>query len=114
MLLHSNVLGIMLSLACFALATTNPSSRRLEVLNDSGMKIIVNWVNPSTGQFVRYSDPYLFNGAKMVVDSFANHSFVFQEVLANETVCSASSSDGRCHASQVKVGEHDGQGEKLL
>lgn len=93
---------------CFAIASTSPLRRHIEILNDSGRKVVVQWINPSTGELVRFSDPYLYNGASLSFDSYINHSFIFQEVLANETACSEIT--GSCRATQMTVRDSDDQG----
>jgi hypothetical protein len=51
--------------------------KHLEILNDSGAKLQVFWINPSTGQQMPFSQVY--NGAHLSVDSFVNHTFVIRQ-----------------------------------
>jgi hypothetical protein len=101
MFLRSLAIGTLSLYFAIASTTTTSLRRHIEILNESGRNVVVHWVHPSTGELVRFSDPYLYNGASLGFDSFVNHSFIFQEVLANETTACSIYHDGSCHATQI-------------
>jgi hypothetical protein len=58
-------------------STTDPIPKHITILNKSGTRLQVLWVSP-TGQQVPFSDVY--NGARMGVDSFVNHTFIVRQM----------------------------------
>lgn len=85
----------------------HPLSRHVEVMNDSGHKIMIHWINPKTGERVRFTEPYLSAGDKVALNSFVNHSFIIEELDTNETTCGSSS----CHPLlQMTVRDNEEQG----
>ena len=61
-------------------STTEFIPKHVEILNESGAKIQVFWIEPSTGRQVPFSDVY--NGAHLNVESFTNHTFVVRQMKA--------------------------------
>jgi len=61
------------------LEVTSPDkSRKIELVNQSGKNLVVNWINPDTGESVPMSGDFN-NGAKTTFDSFVNHTFAIHE-----------------------------------
>jgi 2OG-Fe(II) oxygenase superfamily len=53
-------------------------SRKIELVNESGKNLVVDWINPVTGEQVPL-DVDIPNGAKQVLDSFVNHTLLIHE-----------------------------------
>jgi hypothetical protein len=86
-----------------AIAMANPLSRTIEVVNESGKKLVVDWVHPKTGEVVTLSQA-LENGAKTTLNSYVNHTFLVHEP-SNET-CAAKG----CQVRYITVNENTEQG----
>jgi hypothetical protein len=83
----------------------------VEVMNDSGHKVRIHWVDPKSGELVRFLEPYLYEGESVSFDSFVNHTFLIEEVVGkNETTCK-NANDNSCHFSQMTVTSNEEQGE---
>jgi hypothetical protein len=57
-------------------------ARRLELINESGGKVAVDWVNPVTGETVPIAEP-TDNGQRMAFDSYVHHSFLVRLLEEN-------------------------------
>lgn len=68
--------------------------RRIELHNQSGKNLVVEWVNPKTGRVVTLQ-PTFAPGAKSVFNSFVNHTFAVHEA------------DGVCGGHEEEPHEHD-------
>jgi hypothetical protein len=75
---------------------------------------MIHWVNPSTGERVRFIEPYLSDGATVALNSFVNHSFIIEELAdSNETTATCSNMGHNCnHFQQMTVRENDDQGKE--
>ena len=83
--------------------------RSIRLLNESGLKVEVHWINPTTQETVLMSTPVVYDGATFPLNSFVGHSFQVREVPSDKTgVCS--SEDQTCHAATFTVSENDDQG----
>jgi hypothetical protein len=90
-----------------AIAMANPLSRTIEVVNESGKKLVVDWVHPKTGEVMTLSQG-LENGAKTTLHTYVNHTFLVHEP-SNETC--AAENDGRgCQVRYITVNENTEQG----
>jgi hypothetical protein len=76
-------------------------SQAIEISNDSGQRVVVDWQNPKTGQNIKFSD--LTPGEKIQVDTFPNHTFVLH--FENDTCA-----DQVCRNAVVTVSDRDHQG----
>jgi hypothetical protein len=56
--------------------SSNVIPKHFTLLNKSGAKLQVLWVNPK-GEHVPFSNVY--NGARLAIESFVNHSFVLRQ-----------------------------------
>jgi len=61
------------------------SSRSIQIMNESGRRVVVHWINPDTGEMVLQSDPDVLNGASMDLNSFVGHTFEVRELPAKKT-----------------------------
>jgi hypothetical protein len=57
-------------------------SRKFEVVNKSGKKLVIDWVNPITGQAHTLNKGFA-DGQSTVFDSFVNHTFAIHEPSDN-------------------------------
>jgi hypothetical protein len=90
-----------------AIAVANPLSRTIEVVNESGKKLVVDWRHPKTGEVVTVSEG-LESGAKTTLNSYVNHTFLVYEP-SNET-CAAKNDEGGCQVRYITVNENTEQG----
>ena len=90
-----------------AMAMANPLSRTIEVVNESGKKLVVDWVHPQTGEVMTLSQG-LENGAKATLNSYVNHTLLVHEP-SNET-CNAKNDGGGCQLRYITVNENIEQG----
>lgn len=58
-------------------------SRKLELLNESGERVAVEWISPATGEAFPYWNGQ--DGEKMFLDSYVNHTFVVRSDSRNAT-----------------------------
>lgn len=87
---------------------TTPKSRSFEMLNKSGKKLVVEWVNPLTGEMVPLADSA--NGEHTKFNSFVNHTFAIHE---SQDTCRAGG-EGGCEVRFVTISEQDEQGKNVL
>lgn len=66
-------------------AKLHPLSRRLEVRNEAGEKIAIDWVHPVTGETVSLGEAAAA-GDNISFDSFVNHTFLFRALSDNATI----------------------------
>ncbi|CAJ1930484.1 unnamed protein product [Cylindrotheca closterium] len=75
----SSLVAIMVALA--GIQSVQPKeilARKIEFVNRSGKKLVVEWVNPKTGEVVTIQDE-LGNGEISTLDTFVNHTFAIHE-----------------------------------
>lgn len=82
------------------IATAGTLSKHVEILNRSGGKLQVDWIDPSTKMSVPFSAVY--NGAHLNVDSYINHTFVVRQTKTETK---------ESRIGYVTVTEDDNQGE---
>lgn len=58
--------------------SSGDQSRKIEIVNESGKKLVVDWINPVTGESVPLSQDFA-NGEKQVVQTYVNHTFAVHE-----------------------------------
>jgi hypothetical protein len=90
-------------------SSTDNTSRKLELVNKSGKKLVVDWVDPMTGQAHTLNDGFA-DGQSTVFESFVNHTFAIHEPSNN---C-----DGQnylaCAVQYVTVNDKRNQGKLFL
>ena len=96
--------------AIVGICAADPSGRKIEILNESGRNVVIEWVNPKNGELVTLSQPHLDNGAKISFDSFVNHTFMVHE--PSDGACSSFEEgvDGSCGARFITVSDNAQQG----
>mmetsp|Transcript_2137 Transcript_2137/g.5933 ORF Transcript_2137/g.5933 Transcript_2137/m.5933 type:complete len:474 (-) Transcript_2137:1490-2911(-) len=101
-----------LSTAHVGAAKTRPEGRTIRIVNQSGRKIVVDWVDPSTGDLITVSSPDVDNGKTIAFDSYVDHAFMIHEP-SNGTECTAgsqlSSDDASCIGSMIVVTDDEDQ-----
>jgi hypothetical protein len=87
------------------------SPRSLEIVNESGKKVEIDWVNPSNSQDIKTLS-HLHNGAKLVVESYANHTI---HEPTNESCSIEEQQGGACNnnVSVITVSEDSEQGTTI-
>jgi hypothetical protein len=81
--------------------TVRSNSRRLEVLNDSGDQVVVDWINPATGEAFNYWTGK--DGERMHLDSFVNHTFVVRSQSGENRTATFTMSDHTTSDVQIMV-----------
>jgi hypothetical protein len=92
-------------------ASATSLGRTLEVLNESGEHLIIEWVNPKTGKLVSLSQNGVPDGSKVSYNSFVNHTFIVHRTT-NETCSSIQDRMGACSGQIITVTENQEQGER--
>lgn len=82
-------------------ATTSDSSRKVEIVNESGKKLVVDWINPQSGEVHSLTEDFP-NGAKQVINSFINHTLLIHEPTTSPT-CDVIDED--CGVGYVTISE---------
>ncbi|KAL3816610.1 hypothetical protein ACHAXA_000734 [Cyclostephanos tholiformis] len=69
-------------------AGNDPKSRGINIMNESGRRVEIYWINPDNGSMVLQSTPDILNGASMSLNSFVGHYFEVRELPGKKTgVC---------------------------
>lgn len=84
-------------------------SRAVDIQNESGEGLEVYWLQPGSGEAVRYTD--LENGAKIHFNSFINHTFMLRERGPTSDACNSDNED--CHVNYITVTEDRHQSKCL-
>lgn len=91
---------------CFPVAhSRNLQARQIELINRSGQNVVVDWINPTTGEIVNIQND-LVNGQASFFDSFVNHTFAIHE-LSSESCSDAASLEVK----HITVSENEKQSE---
>ncbi|KAL3927851.1 MAG: hypothetical protein SGBAC_012905 [Bacillariaceae sp.] len=89
-------------------ATNKQTERKINILNDSGSKLAIYWVNPQTKEGVLMTVPDVMHGASFPLNSFVGHDFEVREVPAVSTgLCK--SEDQTCRSTFFTVSPGDEQ-----
>ena len=83
--------------------------RPITILNASGGRVSVHWIDPDTGEKVLQSDPDLLNGAYMPLTSYVNHMFLVRELPGKTGVCAGVR--GQCRIARFTVNPNTDQSE---
>lgn len=94
-----------LVIATVGMCRADPTGRKIEILNDSGRNVVVEWVNPKNGQLVTLSQPHLDNGAKISFDSYVNHTFMIHEPTNGTCSSYEEEAAGSCTAKFITVSD---------
>ncbi len=85
---------------------SHDKSRKIEIINESGKKLVVDWIDPRTGESVPIS-PDFSHGAKQTFDTFVNHTFAIHEPSTSPSCGSMNGDD--CGVQFVTVTENINQ-----
>lgn len=103
--------GYFLSIAAVWTAITfihaSQIPRGINIVNNSGARVEVHWVHPSTGERVLQSSPFIHNGASLHLNSFVTHSFEVREMPGKSGKCLGD--DQTCRLGYFTVNENDDQ-----
>jgi len=80
-------------LICPALAVrySGKPDRQINIVNESGVKIQIHWINPDTDELILQSDPFMHIGASFPLNSFVGHEFQVTELPGKGGVCKGDS-----------------------
>ena len=94
----------------FVRSTADDESRSITIVNESGRRVEVNWINPDDGELVLQSEPDVLHGASFDLNSFVGHDFEVRELAVRKTgVCAG---EGRtCRVDRFTVNSNHDQGE---
>lgn len=103
--------GIALLLIMTALVSAARSpNRSIQMLNDSGSKIDVYWIHPTTKERkIMSSNPVMF-GATFPLQTYVGHEFEMRELPSDKTG-TCHSADQTCRQATFKISENDDQGK---
>ncbi len=88
----------------------NQQGRSINIINESGRRVEIHWINPDDGSFVLQSTPDILNGASMSLNSFVGHRFQVRELPAKKTgVCAGE--DQTCRIDHFTVNSNNDQSE---
>ena len=90
-------------------------SRTLDVVNDSGRRLEVDWVNPYSGEAVLFWSGE--DGQRMSVKSYVNHTFLFRYAIngSNEkSQCAAGMESGECKKETIYTIAEDMQTQTVV
>lgn len=87
-----------------------PAERSIQIMNKSGRRVDIHWVNPDTGAKVLQTTPDLLNGASQDLNSFVTHYFEVKELPAKKTGVCAGENEV-CRVDHFIVNENQNQGE---
>jgi hypothetical protein len=102
---------VLAALAALIFVQGRPVDRAIRLLNESGSKLEVYWVNSQTGDRVLMSTPVVHSGAVMPLNSFVGHEFEIHEVPSTKT---GECKDQTCHSGSFVVSENDDQAVRIL
>ena len=83
------------------MVASDDQSRKVELVNESGKKLVVDWIDPASGEIVPLTEDFP-NGAKKFINSFVNHTLLIHEPTTSPT-CDVSE-DG-CGVGYITVSE---------
>jgi hypothetical protein len=90
-------------------ATNTQTGRSIKILNESGGKVEVYWVHPTSRKTSLMSTPVVFNGASFPLDSFVGHEFEVREVPNAKTGICNTTGDATCHSGNFEVSGNEDQ-----
>jgi hypothetical protein len=79
-------------------------SRAVDIQNESGEKLEMYWLRPDSGEAVKFRD--IDNGAKLVINSFVNHTFMLREGPVSHA---CDGEEENCHVNYITVTEEEKQ-----
>ncbi|KAL3917461.1 MAG: hypothetical protein SGILL_004701 [Bacillariaceae sp.] len=86
-------------------ATRKPQQSTVEIVNDSGKTLVVEWIHPLTGEATKLYNG-LISGESTVFNTYVNHTFALHE---EDCDADADNEIESCPVRFLTVGESDGQ-----
>ena len=91
-------------------AAEDDESRSITIVNESGRRVEINWINPEDGKLALQSDPDVLHGATFDLNSFVGHDFEVRELAVRKTgVCAGEGQT--CRVDHFTVNSNQDQGE---
>ena len=91
-------------------AAEDDESRSITIVNESGRRVEINWINPEDGELELQSDPDVLHGATFDLNSFVGHDFEVRELAVRKTgVCAGEGQT--CRVDHFTVNSNQDQGE---
>jgi hypothetical protein len=94
-------------------AKPKDAKRAIQILNESGRRVDVFWVNPDSGELVKQTEPFVHNGGTLPLESWLTHTFQVRELPSSKTGnCGDPSNEatiGICRMGTFSVNENDAQ-----
>ena len=88
------------------------NNRKIEFVNHSGKRLVMEWVNPKTGDMVPLTETFE-DGSNIAFDSFVNHTFAIHETSSVNETCTTSGSQS-CNIQLITVTDDEQQGKTDL
>mmetsp|Transcript_6293 Transcript_6293/g.10929 ORF Transcript_6293/g.10929 Transcript_6293/m.10929 type:complete len:462 (+) Transcript_6293:254-1639(+) len=83
-------------------------ARSIQIMNESGRRVDVHWINPDTKEMVLQSTPDILNGASQDLNSYVGHTFEVRELAAKKSgVCAGE--DETCRVDHFTVNKNQDQ-----
>jgi hypothetical protein len=99
---------LLFSIVNVIFATTKQPNRSITIQNDAKARVELSWIDPSTGDRIVMSDPYIIPGSDFTLNSFVSHSFEVKELPNTKTgLCFGENST--CQVSFFTVNDHESQ-----
>jgi hypothetical protein len=95
-----------------ATTPSNPQARSINIMNESGRRVEIHWINPDDGSMVLQSTPDVLNGASLTLNSYMGHNFEVRELPAKKTM-ECAGDDKQCRIDRFTVKSTQDQGELL-
>lgn len=87
------------------------TARHLQIVNESGRRVDAFWVNSDTGELVRQTEPFIYNGGSLPLQSYVGHTFELRELPSSKTGKCGDPDDevtiGICRMGTFTVNEND-------
>lgn len=91
-------------------ATNKSTTRGITILNESGSRVEIYWVHPTTREGSLMSTPNIMNGASFPLNSFVGHEFEVRELPSVKSgVCAGE--EQTCRSNYFTVSANDDQSE---
>eukprot|EP00985_Skeletonema_marinoi_P016040 scaffold8508_cov161-Skeletonema_marinoi.AAC.4 len=94
------------------ICTSEETARHIKILNQSGRRISISWIHPSSGaRTIQHSTPDVLNGASLALDSFVTHTFEILELPSKRTkMCiDGKEEEGACRKDYFTVNDRQNQ-----
>jgi hypothetical protein len=102
------VLSLLLLLTTLLTTIKASTERSFSIINESGRRIEVHWIHPSTSEMVLQSTPDILAGASFALNSYVGHTFQIRELPGKKSgVCEGQ--DQTCRIGTFTVNSNNDQ-----